>query len=87
MSTIEYTLPTEAHHAFRGFRSLLDSGLSAGGALLVTGIMYAFVLYPRIPNISIVSLPVVLALASTCGRYASILGSLVAFLSFDFFST
>lgn len=85
MSTIEYALPTEAHNAFRGLRYLLDSLLAAVGALLVTGIIYAFGLYPRIPNISIVYLLVVLALASTRGRYASILASLVAFFSFDFF--
>jgi two-component system sensor histidine kinase KdpD len=85
MSTIEYALPAQAHHAFPWRRYLLDSGLSAGGALLVTGIIYAFGLYPRIPNISIVYLLVVLALASTRGRYASILASVVAFLSFDFF--
>jgi len=53
--------------------------------MTITGIIYLFELYPRIPNISIVYLLVVLALASTRGRYASILASLVAFLSFDFF--
>ncbi len=85
MSTIEYVLPAQAHRAFPWPRYLLDSGLSAGGALLVTGIIYAFGLYPRIPNISIVYLLVVLALASTRGRYPAILASLVAFLSFDYF--
>ena len=53
--------------------------------MLVTGVIFAFQLYPRIPNISIVYLLVVLALASTRGRYAAIFASLVAFLSFDFF--
>src|SRR5215471_1322938 len=53
--------------------------------MLVTGIIYTFHLYPRIPNISIVYLLVVLALASTRGLYAAILASLVAFLSFDYF--
>ena len=85
MSTIEYALPAQAHHAFPWPRYLLDSALAAGGALLVTGIIYAFGLYPRIPNISIVYLLVVLALASTRGRYPSILASVVAFLSFDYF--
>ncbi len=53
--------------------------------MLVTGIIYVLQLYPRIPNISIVYLLVVLALASTRGRYSSILASLVAFLAFDYF--
>src|ERR1700680_36206 len=85
VSTIEYVLPVEAPDAFPWQRYLLDSALAFGGAMLVTGVIYAFGLYPRIPNISIVYLFVVLALASTRGRYASVLASLVAFLSFDFF--
>jgi len=85
MSTIEHALPVEAHHALRGFRYLLDSLLACAGSLLVTGIIYAFHLYPRIPNISIVYLLVVLALATARGRYAAILAAVVAFLSFDFF--
>ncbi len=51
MSTVEHALPVEAHHALRGFRYLLDSLLACAGSLLVTGIIYAFHLYPRIPNI------------------------------------
>ena len=85
MSTIASALPARSHHALPWPRYLFDSGLAAGGALLVTGLIYTFGLYPRIPNISIVYLLVVLALASTRGRYASILASVVAFLSFDFF--
>src|SRR5258706_6009134 len=64
---------------------LIDSLLAVGGTLAVTGIIYAYHLYPTIPNISIVYLLVILALASTRGRYAAILASVVAFLSFDFF--
>jgi two-component system sensor histidine kinase KdpD len=85
MSTLEYVLPIEAHNALSWQRYLLDSGLACGGAMLVTGVIYLFQLYPRIPNISIVYLLVVLTLASTRGRYPSILASLVAFLSFDYF--
>jgi len=80
MNTIEHSLPVEAHHAPRGFRYLLDSLLACAGSLLVTGIIYAFHLYPRIPNISIVYLLVVLALATARGRYAAILAAVVAFL-------
>jgi len=85
MSTIEHVLPVEAHKSFSWQRYLLDSVLACVGAMLVTGVIYLFQLYPRIPNISIVYLLVVLALASTRGRYPAILASLVAFLSFDYF--
>jgi len=85
MSTIEHVLPIEAHKSFPWQHYLLDSVLACGGAMLVTGFIYLFQLYPRIPNISIVYLLVVLALASTRGRYPAILASLVAFLSFDYF--
>ena len=41
----------------------------------MTGIIYAFHLYPTIPNTSIVYLLVILVLASTRGRYAAILAA------------
>lgn len=85
MNIVEHVLPVETHHALPWRRYLLDSLLAFGGAMLVTAIIYVLQLYPRIPNISIVYLLVVLALASTRGRYASILASLVAFLAFDYF--
>jgi len=66
-------------------RYLIDSLLAVGGALAVTGIIYAFHLYPTIPNISIVYLLVILALATTRGRYAALVAAAVAFVSFDFF--
>ena len=66
-------------------RYLIDSVLAIAGALLVTSIIYFFHLYPRIPNISLLYILVVLALASTRGLYAAILTSILAFLSFDFF--
>jgi two-component system sensor histidine kinase KdpD len=64
---------------------LLESLLAVGGALAITGIVYAFHLYPTIPNISIVYLLLILILASTRGRYAALVAAVVAFLSFDFF--
>src|SRR5579859_2003077 len=85
MITLEHILPVEASREYSWQRFLLDSLLAFVGAMLVTGIIAVFQLYPRIPNISIVYLLVVLALASLRGRYAAILASLVAFLSFDFF--
>lgn len=63
----------------------IDSVLAIAGALLVTSIIYFFHLYPRIPNISLLYILVVLALASTRGLYAAIVTSIIAFLSFDFF--
>lgn len=69
----------------RWVRFLGDTVLAIVGALLVTGIIYVFRLYPRIPNISLAYLLVVLALASTRGLYAAVLSAIVAFLSFDFF--
>jgi pimeloyl-ACP methyl ester carboxylesterase len=53
MSTIEHVLPVEARSALPWPRYLLDSLLAFGGVMLVTGILYLFQLYPRIPNISI----------------------------------
>ncbi len=85
MNTVELALPVKAQTSFAWKRYLLDSLLAFGGAMLVTMIMFVFQLYPRIPNISMVYLLIVLALASTRGRYAAILASIVAFLSFDYF--
>ena len=64
---------------------LVDSLLAVVGTLLVTGVLYFFQLYPRIPNISLLYLLVILTLASTRGIYAAILASIIAFLSFDYF--
>src|ERR1700693_6035771 len=66
-------------------RVLLGSILAIVGALLVTGIIYFFHLYPLIPNISFLYLLVVLGLASSFGLYGAIVASLTAFLSFDYF--
>src|SRR6266487_3753595 len=85
MRSVEHLPPIETKAKPRWQRYLLDTFLASAGAMLVTGIIYMFDLYPRIPNISIVYLLVVIALASTRGRYPAILASLVAFLSFDFF--
>ena len=85
MSTVEHLLPIGQSKRRSWEQYLLDGVLAVVGTMLVTGIIAVFDLYPRIPNISIVYLLVVLALASIRGRFASILASVVAFLSFDFF--
>ena len=85
MQTFE-GIPALAGQTTRSWsRILLESTLAIVGALIVTGIIDVFQLYPRIPNISILYLFVVLVLASTFGLYAAVLASIVAFLSFDYF--
>ena len=82
------TLPLrsmEAREVPRWKYYLLESTLACLGAILPTACIALFHLYPSIPNISIVYLLVVLALASTRSRYTAILTSILAFLSFDFF--
>jgi K+-sensing histidine kinase KdpD len=66
-------------------RVLLQSVIAIAGSLLVTGIIYFFHLYPLIPNISFLYLPVILGLASTFGLYSAIVASVAAFLAFDYF--
>ncbi|WP_376796003.1 ATP-binding protein [Thermogemmatispora sp.] len=66
-------------------RLLVDTVLALIAAAVVTAIIYAFALYPRIPNISLLYLLVVLALASTRGLYPAVLTSVLAFLFFDYF--
>src|SRR5258708_7021968 len=85
MPTIDHVLSITRNQMTRGLRYLLDTLLACAGSLLVTGVIVVFHLYPSIPNISIIYLLVVLALAITRGRYAAILGAVVAFLAFDYF--
>jgi two-component system sensor histidine kinase KdpD len=75
----------EMRAELRWSRYFIDSVLAIAGALVVTSIIYFFHLYPRIPNISLLYILVVLALASTRDLYAAILTSIIAFLTFDFF--
>ena len=63
----------------------VDSVLAIAGALLVTGLIYILKLYPRIPDISMIYLLIILWLASTRGLFAAVLAAVIAFLSFDFF--
>lgn len=85
MRIVEPVLPINEKKVSRLLRFLLDTLLAFVGSMLVTAIIYAFQLYPRIPNISIIYLLVVMTLATTRGRYAAILASFVAFLAFDYF--
>jgi K+-sensing histidine kinase KdpD len=85
MRNIEQIPQLPVHTEKHWQQYLIDSLLAVGGALAVTGIIYAYHLYPTIPNISIVYLLVILLLASTRGRYAALVAAVAAFLSFDFF--
>ena len=85
MNTIEQ-IPPLLKRPNRSWRDyVLESLLAVGGALVITGLIDVFHLYPTIPNISLVYLLLILVLASTRGRYPALLASVVAFLSFDFF--
>jgi two-component system sensor histidine kinase KdpD len=70
-------------HAWK--RYVGDAVVATIGALLITVFIYELHLYPKIPNISILYLLVVLALASTRGLYSAIIASVVSFLAFDYF--
>src|SRR6202051_2360243 len=85
MRSIEQIPQLPVHTARSGQQYLIDGLLGAAGALAVTGIIDGYHLYPTIPNISIVYLLVILVLSSTRGRFAALVASVVAFLSFDFF--
>lgn len=76
-------LPVSAKKSWQDY--LLDSLMAVGGSLIVTAIIAFYHLYPTIPDIVIVYLLVILLLASIRGRYAALVASVVAFLSFDFF--
>lgn len=67
----------------RGY--IYDTMLAIVGVALITAGIAVFHLYPRIPNISLLYLFIVLGLAITRGRYAAICGAVLAFLCFDFF--
>ncbi len=85
MSAVEHVPPLDIRRTSSWQQYLLDSVFAFVGVLFITGIIALFHLYPRIPNISIIYLLVILGLASTRGSYAAILASVLAFLSFDFF--
>src|SRR5690348_15627629 len=67
------------------WRSTNDSLLAIAGVALLTGVIMAAHLYQPIPSVTLVYLLVIIALASTRGRYAAILAALLTSFSFDFF--
>src|ERR1700694_6027629 len=85
MNQTEYLSSPYSRDKTRWKRYSSDSILAIVGTSLLTGIIFVFRLYPRIPNISVAYLFIVLALASTRGMFAAVIASVAAFLSFDFF--
>ncbi len=73
----------QARPGWRRFAS--DSLLAIAGIALVTGVIAAAHLYPRLPSSAFTYLLVIVALASTRGNYAAILAALLASFAFDFF--
>ena len=63
----------------------LDCMLAIAGVTLVTALIVATHLYPRIPTISLSYLLVILALASWRGLFAAILASVLAVISYLYF--
>jgi two-component system sensor histidine kinase KdpD len=64
---------------------ILDSLLALGSIFLLTGVIWLFQLYQKIPDSFLVYLLAILSLASLRGLSAALLASFVAFFSFDFF--
>ncbi len=85
MNSFEHLLFLGPHKGHAWKRYVGDAVIAALGALLITAFIYEFHLYPKIPNISILYLLVVLALASVRGLYSAIIASIIAFLTFDYF--
>jgi two-component system sensor histidine kinase KdpD len=81
----EHILSPEVKKKPRWRRYARDSLLAITGVALVTGVIAAVHLYPRIPSVSLAYLLVIIALASTRGNYAAILAALLASFSLDFF--
>ncbi len=73
----------QARPGWRRFAS--DSVLALAGVALVTSVIAAAQLYPRLPSSALTYLLVIVVLASTRGHYAAILAALLASFSFDFF--
>ena len=85
MSRVEPLLtlkPKEESH-WRWY--ILDGLLALGSIFLLTGVIWLFQLYQKIPDSFLLYLLAILSLASLRGLSAALLASFVAFFSFDFF--
>lgn len=85
MQRIKYVLSPGLKQRDTWNRYFWDTLLALVSTLLLTVVLYVFHTYPRIPDISLVYLFIVLALASTRGLFSAVIAAVIAFLSFDFF--
>jgi K+-sensing histidine kinase KdpD len=87
MQTVDLEhIPAASRRKSPGWQNyVMDTALAVFGSLLITGIIAESGLYPRIPDIAVIYLLLIIALATLRNRYASIAASVVAFLSFDYF--
>lgn len=85
MSSVEQISPLVRVQVVPWRQYLFDSILAILSVMGMTGTMFFLHLYPRIPNISMIYLLVILPLATTRGRYSATFASILAFLAFDFF--
>ncbi|HEY4384812.1 MAG TPA: DUF4118 domain-containing protein, partial [Ktedonobacteraceae bacterium] len=76
-----------ARYAHEWRRLLLDSALALVGTAIITILAAATNLYPKVSNISLAYVLVILALASLRDLYAAILASVLSVVFFDFFIT
>lgn len=66
-------------------RALLDTLFAIAITMALTIFLYLLRLYPRIPNISLLYILIVLGFSSTRGLYSALVASITAFIAFDFF--
>lgn len=85
MRSIEHLLFLGTRAERRRTRYVVDALLAGMSAFLITMCIYVLRLYPKIPNISLLYILLVLILSSTRGLYAAIIASVVAFFSFDYY--
>src|SRR5690242_20457480 len=85
MRSIDHLLFLGVRAEQRWQRYIADGLLAGISPFLITMCIHAFRLYPKIPNISLLYIVLVLILASTRGLYAAIVASVVAFFSFDYY--
>jgi signal transduction histidine kinase len=85
MKQIERIPSPEVKKVSNWRRYTIDSLLAIAGVALLTGVIITAHLYQHIPSVSLTYLLVIIALASTRGRYAAILAALLASFCFDFF--
>ena len=85
MKQVERITSPEVKKESNWRRYTIDSLLAIAGVAQITSVIMAAHLYQHIPSVSLIYLLVIIALASTRGRYAAILAALLASFSFDFF--